>query len=161
MFICWDRILQLWKGNCFTSQLWGSWNSVHDTKYECIWFFWPMQQKSSLHHWWPEHSLKFKVTNAGYNPLLRKNNCVCALVSMYKNMFCYAGSLWLLMVFRFVRLCSNFKIELVPTAHTQRPQDLLAAFLLPCLSAIWRHHILNGKGLRCLVSGRRCPDSAW
>ena len=43
---------------------------------------------------------------------------------------------------------------------TERPGDLLAAGLFtPCLSATRRHHMLNGKGLRCLVSGTGCPGN--
>lgn len=30
-----------------------------------------------------------------------------------------------------------------------------------CSLATCRHHILNGKGLKCLVSGSGYPDSAW
>lgn len=43
----------------------------------------------------------------------------------------------------------------VPSAHTERPGDL------PGDQETWRHHILNGKGLRCLVSGTGCPEGAW
>lgn len=62
--------------------------------------------------------------------------------------------------------CNQPKIDMISTrtvvgilsVHcTQSPRKLLAAGLF---LATRRYLILNAKGLRCLMSGSRCPDSA-